>query len=118
MSISALEAIALKKELQRAVHKNGLAQISIHTHRSFSKIIDIPWLVALTEDFRFTQTVGKKPFGLPFLMWYVKKVILACETNEAVYEKLINVLQLKAHPITLFSPATLKSVLFQPRSWW
>ncbi|WP_066071544.1 FAD-dependent oxidoreductase [Neobacillus soli] len=60
MSISALEAIALKKELQRAVHKNGLAQISIHTHRSFSKIIDIPWLVALTEDFRFTQTVGKK----------------------------------------------------------
>ncbi|MFK9090805.1 FAD-dependent oxidoreductase [Bacillus salipaludis] len=116
MSISALEAVALKNELQKAVQKNGLTQISIQTHRCFSKIIDIPWLIALTEDFRFTNTVGKKPAGLPFLMWYVKKVILACETNEAVYGKLINVLQLKAHPFTLFSPATLKAVLFQPRS--
>ncbi|MFZ7942871.1 FAD-dependent oxidoreductase [Neobacillus sp. 19] len=115
MSISALEAVALKNELQKAVHINGLTQISLVTHRRFSKIIDVPWLIALTEDFRFSHTIGKKPFGLPFLMWYVKKVILACETNEAIYGKLINVLQLKAHPFTLFSPAALINVLFQPR---
>ncbi|MBT2697488.1 FAD-dependent monooxygenase [Bacillus sp. ISL-40] len=113
MSIAALEAIALKKELQKALHKNKLTQISNNAHRSFSKIIDVPWLIALTEDFRFTHTDGAKPFGLPLLKWYVKRVILACESNQNVYGKLINVLQLKAHPISLFSPSTLKAVLFQ-----
>ncbi|MBT2729906.1 FAD-dependent monooxygenase [Bacillus sp. ISL-75] len=113
MSIAALEAIALKKELQKALNKNKLSQISKNTHRSFSKIIDVPWLIALTEDFRFTHTDGAKPFGLPLLKWYVKRVILACESNQKVYGKLINVLQLKAHPISLFSSSTLKAVLFQ-----
>lgn len=113
MSIAALEAIALKKELQKALNKNNFSQISKKTHRSFSKIIDVPWLIALTEDFRFTHTDGAKPFGLPLLKWYVKRVILACESNQNVYGKLINVLQLKAHPISLFSSSTLKAVLFQ-----
>ncbi|MEH7374005.1 FAD-dependent oxidoreductase [Neobacillus drentensis] len=115
MSIAALEAIALKKELQKALNKNKLSQISKNTHRSFSKIIDVPWLIALTEDFRFTHTDGAKPFGLPLLKWYVKRVILACESNQKVYGKLINVLQLKAHPISLFSSSTLKAVLFQAK---
>jgi hypothetical protein len=112
MSIAALEAIALKKELQKALQKNNLSQISLNTHRSFSKIIDVPWLIALTEDFRFSHTVGTKPFGLPLLKWYVKRVILACENNQHVYGRLINVLQLKAHPVSLFDPSTLKAVLF------
>jgi 2-polyprenyl-6-methoxyphenol hydroxylase-like FAD-dependent oxidoreductase len=112
MSIAALEAIALKKELQKALQKNNLSQISLNTHRSFSKIIDVPWLIALTEDFRFSHTVGTKPFGLPLLKWYVKRVILACENNQHVYGRLINVLQLKAHPVSLFNPSTLKAVLF------
>jgi 2-polyprenyl-6-methoxyphenol hydroxylase-like FAD-dependent oxidoreductase len=116
MSIAALEAIALKKELQKAVQNNKLAQISRNAHRSFSKIIDVPWLIALTEDFRFTHTTGPKPFGLPLLKWYVKRVILACATNQKVYGKLVNVLQLKAHPISLFTPTTLKAVLFQARN--
>ncbi|PGY15982.1 NAD(P)/FAD-dependent oxidoreductase [Bacillus sp. AFS031507] len=115
MSIAALEAIALKKELQKALNKNKISQISKNTHRSFSKIIDVPWLIALTEDFRFTHTDGAKPFGLPLLKWYVKRVILACESNQKVYGKLINVLQLKAHPISLFSSSTLKAVLFQAK---
>ncbi|MEY2191937.1 FAD-dependent oxidoreductase [Neobacillus sp. BF23-41] len=115
MSIAALEAIALKKELQKSLNKNKLSQISKNTHRSFSKIIDVPWLIALTEDFRFTHTDGAKPFGLPLLKWYVKRVILACESNQKVYGKLINVLQLKAHPISLFSSSTLKAVLFQAK---
>jgi len=113
MSLSALEASALKKELQKAVRHNGLQHISMNAHRRFSKIVSIPWLIALTEDFRFTHTVGKQPFGLPFLKWYIKRAIVACSTNQAVYGKLINVLQLKAHPVTLFTPSAIAAVLFQ-----
>ena len=113
MSIAALEAIALKKELEKAQHNNTFHQISKNTHRAFSKIIDVPWLIALAEDFRFTHTSGAKPIGLPLLQWYVKRVILACATNQKVYKRLINVLQLKAHPISLFNPSTLKAVFFR-----
>ncbi|MFL6557107.1 MAG: hypothetical protein ACJ8MO_13415, partial [Bacillus sp. (in: firmicutes)] len=94
---------------------NTLGRISKNTLRAVSKIIDVPWLIALTEDFRFTHTAGAKPFGLPLLQWYVKKVILACATNQAVYSRFINVLQLKAHPISLFSLPTLKAVLSQKK---
>ncbi|MEH7308343.1 FAD-dependent oxidoreductase [Neobacillus drentensis] len=110
MSIAAFEAMALKKELQKALQKKKRTQISKNAHRRFSKIIDVPWLIALTEDFRFTHTVGAQPFGLGFLKWYVKKVILACASNQKVYGRLINVLQLKAHPISLFTLSTLKAV--------
>jgi 2-polyprenyl-6-methoxyphenol hydroxylase-like FAD-dependent oxidoreductase len=113
MSISAFEALALKEELHHALHKKSRKQISKQTHRRFSKIIAIPWIIALAEDFRFTHTAGSKPFFLKFLQWYVKRVILACATDKGVYERLIKVLHLKAHPITLFAPPALKAVLFQ-----
>jgi 2-polyprenyl-6-methoxyphenol hydroxylase-like FAD-dependent oxidoreductase len=111
MSISAFEALALKKALQRAL-TIGMKQFPQRFHRSVSKIIDVPWLIALTEDFRFTHTSGKKPFGLSFLQWYVKKVILGCSYDSSVYLRFIEVLHLKAHPIALFHPLTIKSVLF------
>jgi 2-polyprenyl-6-methoxyphenol hydroxylase-like FAD-dependent oxidoreductase len=110
MSIAALETVALKKELEKRAHRYDLSRISHSVHRRFSKVIDIPWLIALSEDFRYEHTQGPKPVGLSFLMWYVKKVILACEVNQIIYTKLINVLHLKAHPITLFAPSVLKAV--------
>ena len=51
MSIAALETIALKKELQKALQKKKPDQISKNAHRSFSNIIDVPWLIALLKTF-------------------------------------------------------------------
>ncbi|MFS0635362.1 FAD-dependent monooxygenase [Mesobacillus foraminis] len=111
MSIAALEALALKKELSKREGNPGKPKhLSKKIHRRFSRITDIPWLIALSEDFRFKTTSGKKPFGLPFLQWYVKKVIIACSRNTEVYGQFIKVLHLKAHPITLFSPKMMLKI--------
>jgi flavin-dependent dehydrogenase len=113
MSIAAHEAMELKKELEKVVHKQDLLQISKKVHRRFSKVVDIPWLIALSEDFRYSHTEGVKPAGLSILMWYVKQIIFACSRHQHIYTKLINVLHLKAHPFTLFAPSVLKTVLLE-----
>jgi hypothetical protein len=111
MSIAALEALALKKELSKREGNPGNPKhLSKKIHRRFSRITDIPWLIALSEDFRFKTTSGKKPFGLPFLQWYVKKVVTACSRNTEVYGQFIKVFHLKAHPITLFSPKMMLKI--------
>jgi 2-polyprenyl-6-methoxyphenol hydroxylase-like FAD-dependent oxidoreductase len=108
MSIAAMEAVVLRKMLKSSRTKEKLTN---DFHRKISKIIEIPWLIALTEDFRFQHTSGKKPFGLSILQMYVKNVVLACSHNEKVYSQFMNVLHLKAHPVSLFKPAILTSVL-------
>jgi 2-polyprenyl-6-methoxyphenol hydroxylase-like FAD-dependent oxidoreductase len=112
MSIAAKEAELLSKVLRKYDSKK---QLTHHFHRQTSKIIDVPWLIALTEDFRFRTTTGRKPMGLSFLQWYVKKVVYACEQNKDVYSQFIKVLHLKAHPASLFKPNLLAGVLFPSR---
>jgi len=108
MSIAAKEAELLRKMLRKYDNKKRL---TLHFHRQTSRIIDVPWLIALTEDFRFRSTSGKKPMGLSFLQWYVKKVVYACEHNKDVYGQFMKVLHLKAHPASLFKPNLFAGVL-------
>jgi 2-polyprenyl-6-methoxyphenol hydroxylase-like FAD-dependent oxidoreductase len=107
MSLAAMEAKALKGLLMEQTTKK---QLTKSYHKKVGRILGIPWLIALTEDFRFRTTSGRKPIGLPILQWFVKKVVAASAYNEDVYTKFIQVLHLKKHPITLASPYILAKV--------
>lgn len=107
MSIAAKEAKALQDILISA----GEADADPYNfHRKISKIVDIPWLIALTEDFRFSQTAGAKPWGLPLLQWYVKKVVNACSFDPYTYDCFMKVLHLQAHPAVLFTPRAVRNI--------
>ncbi|MBY0095844.1 FAD-dependent oxidoreductase [Mesobacillus maritimus] len=110
MSLSALEASALQSVLVQCQQNQSLNNISKMAHRGFSKVLMVPWLIALVEDFRFVHTRGKKLFGLSVIQSFIKKVVLACAHDKQVYEQFISVLHLKAHPVTLFSPKVLKAI--------
>ena len=107
MSLAAMEAKALRELLSKGGSKK---QLTKKYYKKVSRIIDIPWLIALTEDFRFGTTIGSKPLGLPFLQWYVKKVVMACSYNKDVYTRFIQVLHLKSHPLSLARPEILAKV--------
>ena len=107
MSLAAMEAKTLRELLMKGFNKK---QLTKSYHKNVSRIIDIPWLIALTEDFRFRTTSGRKPAGLPFLQWFVKKVTMACSQNERVYAQFIKVLHLKSHPISLARPVLLARI--------
>ncbi|WP_214779231.1 hypothetical protein [Bacillus sp. ISL-45] len=70
MSLAAMEAKALRGLLMKGLNKKQLANTY---HKNVSKIIEIPWLIAISEDFRFQTTTGRKPIGLPILQWICKK---------------------------------------------
>ncbi|PAE23624.1 FAD-dependent oxidoreductase [Bacillus sp. 7894-2] len=107
MSIAAKEAMALQEILISA----GEADADPYNfHRKISKIVDIPWLIALTEDFRFSHTAGAKPLGLPLLQWYVKKVVNACSYDPYTYDCFMKVLHLQAHPAVLFTPRAVRNI--------
>ncbi len=107
MSLAAMEAIALRGLLSKRLSKKDLTK---KFHRKISRIIDMPWLIALTEDFRFSTTNGPKPAGLRLLQWFVKKVSLACSHDEKVYAQFIKVLHLKSHPFSLANPRLLARI--------
>ncbi|UYZ20137.1 FAD-dependent oxidoreductase [Mesobacillus jeotgali] len=108
MSLAAMEAKALRDLLRKRLNKK---QLTNSYYNNVSRIIDIPWLIALTEDFRFRTTSGRKLIVLPILQWYVKKVVAACSHDESVYSQFIQVLHLKAHPLSLARPGILAKVL-------
>lgn len=108
MSLAAMEAKALRTLLMQGKTKEHLTK---SYHKKVSRIIDIPWLIAITEDFRFHTTNGRKPISLPILQWFVKKVVKAYSHDESVYSQFIQVLHLKAHPIILARPGILAKVL-------
>lgn len=107
MSLAAMEAKALKELLMKETTKK---QLTKSYHKKVGNILQIPWLIALTEDFRFRTTKGRKPIGLSMLQWFVKKVVAASTHNEDVYTQFIQVLHLKKHPISLARPGIIAKV--------
>ncbi|MBT2692527.1 FAD-dependent monooxygenase [Bacillus sp. ISL-55] len=108
MSLASMEVQALRELLKKGLNKK---QLTKSFHKKVSRILDIPWLIALTEDFRFRTTSGRKPIGLPILQWFVKRVVAACSDDEHVYSRFIQVLHLKSHPIRLAHPVILTKLL-------
>ena len=75
--------------------------------RRVSKVVDIPWQMALCEDFRFPRTQGRRPFGTSLMNAYVTRVQQATHHDPLVYGAFIDVLNLLAPPRRLFRPAIL-----------
>jgi 2-polyprenyl-6-methoxyphenol hydroxylase-like FAD-dependent oxidoreductase len=76
-----------------------------------AKIIDIPWQLAVGEDFRFPTTQGKKALGTDLLNAYVTLVHQATHNDSIVYGAFLRVMNLLAAPSSLFHPQILWRVL-------
>lgn len=107
MSIAVLEALALEETLQN----QSLENVSRDFHKKASQIIAPIWNMVLTEDFRYQETTGKKPVGLPILQWYARQVFLLSAKDIQIYDSFIKVMNLK-HPMTiLMKPSIVLAVL-------
>ena len=69
-----------------------------------AKIIDIPWQLAVGEDFRYPETQGPKPAGIDIINKYVSRVHRATLTDEVVCEAFLKVMSLLKSPTSLFHP--------------
>jgi 2-polyprenyl-6-methoxyphenol hydroxylase-like FAD-dependent oxidoreductase len=106
MSVAATEAKALDESLA-----TGVAGLAKRFYARARKIIDIPWLIATGEDFRFPQVEGKRPPGLWLVNRYLERVHGAASDDAAVCRKFFDVLNLLAAPGSLMSPGVAWRVL-------
>lgn len=109
MSIAVLEALALQKIYQN--QQQSQQKVIDAFHKKARKIIGPIWNMVVTEDFRYPDTKGKKPLGLPFLQWYAKKVFLLSSENPKIYDSFIKVMNLTAPMTILMQPKILWSVI-------
>jgi hypothetical protein len=69
-----------------------------------ARIIDVPWSLAVGEDFRFLETRGPRPKGLGVIHRYTTRVHHAAQRDPVVCLAFYNVMNLLARPESLFHP--------------
>jgi len=120
MTSAALQAFELDKLLAKQSSLDGLA---LAFFKRAAKVIDIPWQLAVGEDFRFPQTTGPKPPGTDLINRYIVRVHWATLHDEVVGLAFAKVMNLMAPPTSLFHPRIVWRVLRpkrpskQPRSY-
>lgn len=108
MTSAALQAAELDDLLAKNPSPDKLA---LAFFKRAAKVIDIPWQLAVGEDFRFPQTSGPKPPGTDFINRYVARVHRATLYDEVVCLALLKVMNLMAPPPSLFHPRIMWRVL-------
>lgn len=108
MTSAAMQAAALDRLLTDRPVLTGLWR---DFFKVAAQVVDIPWQLAVGEDFRYPETEGKKPFGADLLNAYVTKVHQATHHDTMVYAAFLRVMNLMDTPTSLFHPRILWRVL-------
>ena len=108
MTVAALEALELDRLLAKNIATERLAQTFF---QRVTKAIQIPWQMAVGEDFRFPQTTGIKPLGITLLNRYLARLHRATLHDRVVTAAFIRVMHLIDPPTSLFHPQIIWRVL-------
>lgn len=99
MTSATMQAAALDQVLQQAPQGAALAR---DFFKAAAKVVDIPWQLAVGEDFRYPGTSGSKAPGTDFINRYVTRVHQATHTDPVVYGAFLQVMNLLKPPASLF----------------
>ena len=71
------------------------------------------WELSTTEDFRYPEVSGRRPFGTRLAHWYTAQIHRLTASDEDVYRRFAQVMHLMSPPSHLFHPNVLRKVLLQ-----
>jgi len=101
MTSAAMQTRALKNLIKQ--HPD-LQRLWKSFFKQAAKVVDMPWQLAVGEDFRYPETEGKKPPFTDIINAYVAKVHKATHNDPVVYTQFLRVMNLMAAPASLMSP--------------
>jgi 2-polyprenyl-6-methoxyphenol hydroxylase-like FAD-dependent oxidoreductase len=110
MSVACLGARALERCLREQARGDvrGLAR---RFQRDLAAVTDLPWQLATTEDLRFPEAKGKRPFWFGALEWYNGKLAELSAYDTEIYGRWLLVLHLMRGLTTCFAPSVALAVL-------
>jgi flavin-dependent dehydrogenase len=113
MTTAALGALTLDRCLQQG--QTGLA-----FQKQLSQVINAPWMMATSEDFRWETTEGGKPSWLMRLMHgYFEQILELITEQTEIYRSFAEVVHMIKSPNILFRPPIVWQVikrLIHPRN--
>lgn len=116
MTIAALEAHALQTCLQQQrspATRRKVAGLASRLQKAVAKVVNAPWLLATSEDFRYPQTQGKRPPGTKLINCYMGRVHELIASDRRATFHFYEVLNMLKPPLALFDPYILFAALFK-----
>ncbi len=104
MTSAALQAVELDRLLGAQMAESPLWP---RFFQHAARVVQIPWQLAVSEDFRFATTRGPKPLGTTLLNAYGTRLHQLTHTDPEVYREFARVFNLMQLPTTLFHPRLL-----------
>lgn len=107
ISTSAWSALILDNCLRkqhRLSPSGDITGLSRSVQKQVAKVINIPWLLATSEDLRYPEVTGAKPFWMHFLHWYIARVHRLSHQDPLVSLRFLQVIHMLKSPIVLFKP--------------
>ena len=88
-----------------------LDNVAERFHREFAKVLDGVWMQTTSEDLRFAQAEGKRPWWLRFANAYTARVYRRSHADTAVSCAFLEVMHLIQSPASLLRPSIAWRVL-------
>jgi 2-polyprenyl-6-methoxyphenol hydroxylase-like FAD-dependent oxidoreductase len=107
MSVSAMEAMLLDKELRR--HQD--AGFALRFQKKVARLIAAPWQLATSEDARNLKAGESVSFGTRLLTVYMGHLLAMVGSDPQVGRAFFDVMHLLRHPVTLFAPRVAVKIL-------
>lgn len=117
MTVAALEAnilaTCLRQQSSIGISGYGLGQ---RFQKAIAKVLDVPWLLATNEDFRFPETQGHRPWWTGLLHRYTRRLFGLAASDPETTLRSYEVLNMIKPPTALFEPRILLAVLLKKQS--
>ena len=107
MSTAALESMEL-----HAVLREGTKNLARRFFRRASKVVDIPWSIAVGNDLRMPETIGRRTFAIKAINAYIAKLHKAAHFDPVVALAFHRVGNLLAPPASILAPRIALRVLW------
>jgi 2-polyprenyl-6-methoxyphenol hydroxylase-like FAD-dependent oxidoreductase len=75
--------------------------------KAASKVVAVPWSIAVGTDFAYPETTGEKPAGTDLLNRYTDRLTIAAQHDDVVSARFNEVVALLRRPESLMSPGML-----------
>lgn len=99
MTVASLEALALSECLA-----TGLEDIAGRFFTAASRLIDIPWQIAVGSDLQHPKVQGKRTAQVRFINWYLAKLYSAGQRDAVLATRFLEVANLMKLPPALLEP--------------
>lgn len=117
MTMAALSVLTLDQCLNKHLLNSSdgnLIGLSRRFQKQLAKVISLPWIIATSEDSRWTTIKNKQPKLITRLLHlYMDRVLLLSANNDLIHKTVTEVAHMLKSPTALFHPYIITRVLQQ-----